>query len=171
MLAPRSGVSAVLAPRSGVSAVLAPRSGSPSRKGWWSGDDAPRPFRSGVSAVLAPRSGSPSRKGWWSGSPAPRPSAPGSPRCSRPAPETSGDASRLNRPPTGRTGALLRSSLRFGRNTLGPVLPVGAPPSRVLSAGPPPGGLAHRENWASPLSVLAPLCPRTVRRPHERSGR
>ncbi len=28
-----------------------------------------------------------------------------------------------------------RSSLRFGRNTPGPVLPVGAPPSRALSAG------------------------------------
>ena len=35
-----------------------------------------------------------------------------------------------------------RSSLRFGRNTPGPVLPVGAPPSRALSAGPPPGELA-----------------------------
>ena len=35
-----------------------------------------------------------------------------------------------------------RSALRFGRNTLGPVLPVGAPPSRALSAGPPPGELA-----------------------------
>ena len=34
------------------------------------------------------------------------------------------------------------SALRFGRNTPGPVLPVGAPPSRALSAGPPPGGLA-----------------------------
>ena len=70
------------------------------------------------------------------------PSAPGSPRCRRPARETSGDPSRLNRPPTGRTGASLRLSLRFGRNTLGPVFPVGAPPSRALSAGPPPGGLA-----------------------------
>ena len=38
--------------------------------------------------------------------------------------------------------AARRSSLRFGRNTPGPVLPVGAPPSRALSAGPPPGGLA-----------------------------
>ena len=28
-----------------------------------------------------------------------------------------------------------RSALRFGRNTLGPVLPVGAPPSRAFSAG------------------------------------
>ena len=44
----------------------------------------------------------------------------------------SGDASRLNR------AALRRSLLRFGRNTPGPVLPVGAPPSRALSAGPPP---------------------------------
>ena len=31
--------------------------------------------------------------------------------------------------------AARRSSLRFGRNTPGPVLPVGAPPSRALSAG------------------------------------
>ncbi len=30
--------------------------------------------------------------------------------------------------------ASLRSALRFGRNTPGPVLPVGAPPSRALSA-------------------------------------
>ena len=37
--------------------------------------------------------------------------------------------------------AARRSSLRFGRNTPGPVLPVGAPPSRALSAGPPPGEL------------------------------
>ena len=56
-----------------------------------------------------------------------RPSSPGG--------GSSGDPSRLNRPPTGRTGALRRSALRFGRNTLGPVLPVGAPPSRALSAG------------------------------------
>ena len=34
------------------------------------------------------------------------------------------------------------SALRFGRNTPGPVLPVGAPPSRALSAGPPSGELA-----------------------------
>ena len=145
--------------RSGVSAVLAPRFGSPSQKGWWSGDPAPRPFRSGVSAVLAPRFGSPSQKGWGSDNPAPAPSAPGSPRCWRPAseararrdggritpppapsapgsprcwrpaPEATGDASRLNRPPTGRTGASRRSSLRFGRNT------PGIPPSRALSAG------------------------------------
>ena len=33
------------------------------------------------------------------------------------------------------TGTSFRSSLRFGRNTPGPVLPVGAPPSRALSAG------------------------------------
>ena len=42
---------------------------------------------------------------------------------------SAGDASRLNRPPTGRTGTSLRSSLRFGRNT------PGIPPSRALSAG------------------------------------
>ena len=48
---------------------------------------------------------------------------------------SAGDASRLNRPPTGRTGATRPSTLRFGRNTPGPVLPVGAPPSRVLSGG------------------------------------
>ena len=57
------------------------------------------------------------------------PRAPGSARCLHPAPEASGDASRLNR------SASHRSSLRFGRNTSGPVLPVGAPPSRALSAG------------------------------------
>ena len=48
---------------------------------------------------------------------------------------STGDASRLKH------SASRRSSLRFGRNTLGPVLPVGAPPSRALSAGPPPGEL------------------------------
>ena len=57
-----------------------------------------------------------------------RPSSPGG--------GSTGDASRLNR------AALRRSALRFGRNTPGPVLPVGAPPSRALSAGPPPGELA-----------------------------
>ena len=52
-------------------------------------------------------------------------------------------ASALTRvpPPAVHHSALRRSSLRFGRNTLGPVLPVGAPPSRALSAGPPPGEL------------------------------
>ena len=45
-------------------------------------------------------------------------------------------------PPAVDRAAARRSSLRFGRNTLGPVLPVGAPPSRALSAGPPPGELA-----------------------------
>ena len=45
-------------------------------------------------------------------------------------------------PPAVHRAAARRSSLRFGRNTPGPVLPVGAPPSRALSAGPPPGGLA-----------------------------
>ena len=42
---------------------------------------------------------------------------------------STGDASRLNRP------ASRGSQLRFGRNTPGPVLPVGIPPSRALSAG------------------------------------
>ena len=41
---------------------------------------------------------------------------------------STGDSSRLNRPPTGRTGATRPSSLRFGRNT------PGIPPSRALSA-------------------------------------
>ena len=50
-----------------------------------------------------------------------RPSSPGG--------GSAGDPSRLNRV------AARRSSLRFGRNTPGPVLPVGAPPSRALSAG------------------------------------
>ena len=50
-----------------------------------------------------------------------RPSSPGG--------GSAGDPSRLNR------AASRRSSLRFGRNTPGPVLPVGAPPSRALSAG------------------------------------
>ena len=47
----------------------------------------------------------------------------------KPRRRSSGDASRLNR------AALRRSALRFGRITPGPVLPVGAPPSRALSAG------------------------------------
>ena len=53
-------------------------------------------------------------------------------------------ASALTRvpPPAVHRVASRRSSLRFGRNTPGPVLPVGAPPSRALSAGPPPGELA-----------------------------
>ena len=51
-----------------------------------------------------------------------RPSSPGG--------GSAGDPSRLNRV------ASHRSSLRFGRNT------PGIPPSRALSAGPPPGGLA-----------------------------
>ena len=50
-------------------------------------------------------------------------------------------------PPAVNRVASRRSSLRFGRNTPGPVLPVGAPPSRALSAG------RHRENWASPSPV------------------
>ena len=63
--------------------------------------------------------------------PPPVPSAPGSTRCWRPAPETAGDPSRLNRV------ASRRSSLRFGRNTLG------IPPSRALSAGRLAGLGAH----------------------------
>ena len=58
-----------------------------------------------------------------------RPSSPGG--------GSAGDPSRLNRV------ASRRSSLRFGRNTLGPVLPVGAPPSRALSAGRLAGLGAH----------------------------
>ena len=63
--------------------------------------------------------------------PSPVPLAPGSPRCSRPAPEATGDASRLNR------AASRRSSLRFGRNTPGPVLPVG---TFIRPASSPGGG-------------------------------
>ena len=55
----------------------------------------------------------------------------------KPTRRSAGDPSRLNRV------AARRSSLRFGGNTPGPVLPVGAPPSRALSAGPPPGELAN----------------------------
>ena len=40
-------------------------------------------------------------------------------------------------PPAVHRAAARRSSLRFGRNTLGPVLPVGAPPSRALSSQAP----------------------------------
>ena len=58
-----------------------------------------------------------------------RPSSPGG--------GSAGDPSRLN------CVASRRSSLRFGRNTLGPVLPVGAPPSRALSAGRLTGLGAH----------------------------
>ena len=46
-------------------------------------------------------------------------------------------------PPAVHRVASRRSSLRFGRNTLGPVLPVGAPPSRALSAGRLAGLGAH----------------------------
>ncbi len=54
-------------------------------------------------------------------------------------------ASALTRvpPPAVHRVAARRSSLRFGRNTPGPVLPVGAPPSRALSAGRLPGLGAH----------------------------
>ena len=54
-------------------------------------------------------------------------------------------ASALTRvpPPAVHRVASRRSSLRFGRNTLGPVLPVGAPPPRALSAGRLPGLGAH----------------------------
>jgi len=51
-------------------------------------------------------------------------------RVAKPTRHSNGDASRLNR------AAARPSSLRFGRNT------PGIPPSRALSAGPPPGGLA-----------------------------
>ena len=54
-----------------------------------------------------------------------------------PARRSAGDPSRLNRVAT------RRSSLRFGRNTPGPVLPVGAPPSRALSAARLAGLGAH----------------------------
>ena len=47
----------------------------------------------------------------------------------KPTRRSAGDPSRLNRVAT------RRSSLRFGRNTPGPVLPVGAPPSSALAAG------------------------------------
>ena len=58
---------------------------------------------------------------------------------------------RVPPPAVHRVASSRRSSLRFGRNTLGPVLPVGAPPSRALSAGPPPGelGLAPTGRLAS----------------------
>ncbi len=46
-------------------------------------------------------------------------------------------------PPAVHRVASRRSSLRFGRNTRGPVLPVGAPPSRALSAGCLAGLGAH----------------------------
>ena len=62
------------------------------------------------------------------GLPAQRPVAKPT-RPSSPGGGSPGDASRLNH------SASLRSALRFGRNTPGPVLPVGPPPSRALSAG------------------------------------
>ena len=68
-------------------------------------------------------------------------------RSSSPGGGSTGDPSRLNRPPTGRTGAMRRSSLRFGRNT------PGIPASRALSAGPPPGELAPPGELG-----LAPSC-------------
>ena len=54
-------------------------------------------------------------------------------------------ASALTRvpPPAVHHVAARRSSLRFGRNTPGPVLPVGAPPSRASSAGRLAGLGAH----------------------------
>ena len=93
-----------------------------------------------------------------------RPSSPGG--------GSPGDPSRLNRV------ALRRSSLRFGRNTRGPVLPVGARPAiprAPCHAGPPPGGLAPpvedwhpvflpRANWASPASALTRVPPPAVNR-------
>ncbi len=56
-------------------------------------------------------------------------------------------------PPAVHRVASRRSSWRFGRNTLGPVLPVGAPPSRALSAGPPPGELGLPALGAHPGST------------------
>ena len=79
--------------------------------------------------VMKPTRRSRARRDGGRVAPPPVPSAPGSTRCWRPAPETAGDPSRLNRV------AARRSSLRLGRNT------PGIPPSRALSAGPPPGGL------------------------------
>ena len=62
-----------------------------------------------------------------------RPSSAGSTACDEThAAVRAVDASRLNRPPTGRTGALRRSALRFGRNTPGM-----SSLTRSLSAGRP----------------------------------
>ena len=74
-----------------------------------------------------------------------RPSSPGG--------GSAGDPSRLNR------GAARRSSLRFGRNTLrGPVLPVGAPPSRASSRAPHrprrSRGFHHRLLTADAVEIL-----------------
>ena len=54
--------------------------------------------------------------------------------------------------------ALRRSSLRFGRNTPGPVLPVGLLPHAPCQPDP------HRENWASPASALTRVPPPAVHR-------
>ena len=74
----------------------------------------------------------------------------------KPTRRSAGDPSRLNRVAT------RRSSLRFGRNTLGPVLPVGAPPSRALSAGrlAPTGrtGQPRRSRGFHHRLFTAPLC-------------
>ena len=93
------------------------------------------------------------------------PSAPGSTRGSRPAPEATADASRLKRP------ASRGSSLRFGRNTLGPVLPVGAPPSRALSAGPPPGELGLNALGAHATLSTGCSSSESLRDPHHRLSR
>ena len=79
-----------------------------------------------------------------------RPSSPGG--------GSNGDASRLNR------AALRRSALRFGRNTLGPVLPVGAPPSRALSAGRLPALGAHPGSTTGCQGVRATFRSVAVRR-------
>ena len=71
----------------------------------------------------------------------------------KPARRSTGDPSRLSRPPTGRTGAMRRSSLRFRRNT------PGIPPSRALSAGrlAPTGRLAGLGAHADSPTGSSPL--------------
>ncbi len=86
----------------------------------------------------------PSQKEWGSGSPAPVPSAPGSPRCPRPAPEASGDASRLNCPAP-RLIVAPRSKYTRASSPGG-----GSSLARLVSRAPRP----HREDWP-----LSPLCP------------
>ena len=73
------------------------------------------------------------------------PHAPCQPGASPPPGDWPASAlTRVPPPAVHRVASSRRSSLRFGRNTLGPVLPVGAPPSRALSAGrlAPTGRLA-----------------------------
>ena len=75
-------------------------------------------------------------------------------RASRPHREDWPTSALTRVPPQAVTrAAARRSALRFGRNTLGPVLPVGAPPSRALSAGPPPGELGLPALGAHPGST------------------